>query len=44
MVGNFDIDLDFGNVFEDKLKDIFEGVGADASIVLVNNYNFLNQI
>ena len=28
MVGNFDIDLNFGNIFEDKVRDIFEGRGG----------------
>lgn len=28
MNGNFDIDLDFGLIFEDKVRNIFEGEGS----------------
>tara|TARA_R100000734_G_C3317240_1_gene110183 strand:+ start:201 stop:581 length:381 start_codon:yes stop_codon:yes gene_type:complete len=27
-MGNFDIDLDFGQVYEQKIKDLFEGDGS----------------
>tara|TARA_Y100000034_G_C6778997_1_gene347990 strand:- start:82 stop:462 length:381 start_codon:yes stop_codon:yes gene_type:complete len=27
-VGNFDIDLDFGQIYEEKVRDIFEGDGS----------------
>ena len=28
MNGNFDIDLDFGQIYEEKIKDIFQGKGG----------------
>ena len=28
MNGNFDIDLDFGQIYEEKIKDIFQGRGG----------------
>lgn len=27
-MGNFDIDLDFGKVYEDKIRELFEGDGS----------------
>lgn len=27
-MGNFDIDLDFGQIYEQKIKDLFEGDGS----------------
>ena len=27
-MGNFDIDLDFGQIYEEKVRDIFEGDGS----------------
>ena len=27
-MGNFDIDLDFGQIFEEKIRDLFEGDGS----------------
>ena len=27
-MGNFDIDLDFGQIFEDEIRDLFEGDGS----------------
>ena len=27
-MGNFDVDLDFGKVYEEKIRDLFEGEGS----------------
>ena len=28
MTGNFDLDLNFGQIYEEKVRDIFEGDGS----------------
>ena len=28
MTGNFDLDLNFGQIYEEKVRDIFEGAGS----------------